>query len=184
MDADHGHIRATHDRCTRLNCWTCELFICTVCGGFEGSLTSQCPGVKVSDEHLQLVYKANLDFRRDRGWYARERENWEKPVAPEFGLLVEQAILELNRTREEEEILSHHTGGTLLVKDYQTHPQTLAVLVNLAQRTRRAKKDLRRVRRTYFGENRDRVIEIASARENEAWNALQAAKAVLNRREA
>lgn len=39
------------------------LFSCTRCGGFEGTLPSQCPGEKMTSEQETGVYAGRLDFR-------------------------------------------------------------------------------------------------------------------------
>lgn len=47
-----GHARETHTNCHRNTCMVCDLFICSVCHGCEGSLLPVCPGVKLSmDTH-------------------------------------------------------------------------------------------------------------------------------------
>ena len=36
---------------------------CSVCGGFEGSLLSFCPGYKLNEETLDAIYRGNvIDF--------------------------------------------------------------------------------------------------------------------------
>jgi hypothetical protein len=51
-------------------CQFCDggLFSCTVCGGFEGSLTTDCPGIKVDKKKLDEVYSGDIDYREGRGW--------------------------------------------------------------------------------------------------------------------
>lgn len=39
------------------------LFACTRCDGFEGSLPSECPGVKMNAAQQHAVYAGELDFR-------------------------------------------------------------------------------------------------------------------------
>lgn len=59
--------------CTREHCYPCQfceggLFACTVCGGFEGTLTTDCCGRKLTSEEKDRIYHAaNLDFR-DGEW--------------------------------------------------------------------------------------------------------------------
>lgn len=57
-------------KCNAPYCQFCDggLFACTVCGGFEGTLTTYCPGEKVDDERLNEVYAGRLDYRDGRGW--------------------------------------------------------------------------------------------------------------------
>ena len=51
-------------------CQFCDggLFACTICGGFEGTLTTDCFNEKVDDEKLEEVYAGKLDYRENRGW--------------------------------------------------------------------------------------------------------------------
>lgn len=53
-----------------LGCMFCDggLFSCTVCGGFEGSLPTDCPGVLMTQVQNDLVYEGKIDFRAGRGW--------------------------------------------------------------------------------------------------------------------
>jgi hypothetical protein len=50
-------------------CMFCDggLGLCTVCGGAEGSLTTECMGGPVDYFTLQKVYQTNLDFING-GW--------------------------------------------------------------------------------------------------------------------
>lgn len=59
------HIYEKHDACEVQNCPICDggLLHCTVCGGFEGSLTTDCCGRKITVEEVDRIYKLqNLDF--------------------------------------------------------------------------------------------------------------------------
>lgn len=53
-------------------CEHCCLAVCSVCGGAEGTLTTDCPGVKVSGERHEEVYETNLDYTDERGWHLAE----------------------------------------------------------------------------------------------------------------
>jgi hypothetical protein len=44
------------------------LFTCTVCGGFEDSLPTDCPLVKMTHEQQVDIHSGNLDYRDGRGW--------------------------------------------------------------------------------------------------------------------
>jgi hypothetical protein len=57
-------------KCNHPYCQFCEgsLFDCTVCGGFEGSLPTDCPGMRMTDEERDQVYAGHIDYREDRGW--------------------------------------------------------------------------------------------------------------------
>lgn len=57
------HVRVEH--CGNPNCdgcAICNLFLCAVCGGAEGSLTTECPGIKIDEEQADAVYAGKLDF--------------------------------------------------------------------------------------------------------------------------
>jgi hypothetical protein len=51
------------------SCWICDggLGVCTVCGGAEGSLTIECPGVQMTAEQDEKVYAGAIDFK-DGHW--------------------------------------------------------------------------------------------------------------------
>jgi hypothetical protein len=53
-------------------CMFCDggLFACTVCNGVEGSLATDCPGVKMTEDQSNAVYAGTLDYREGRGWVA------------------------------------------------------------------------------------------------------------------
>jgi hypothetical protein len=61
--------------------------VCSVCGAWEGSLTTDCPGAGVAERRKE-VYETNLDFTDERGWYLgvdRHREpRFEKPAAEPY----------------------------------------------------------------------------------------------------
>jgi hypothetical protein len=44
------------------------LFSCTVCDGFEGTLPTDCPGTRMTQEQSDATYDGNLDYREGRGW--------------------------------------------------------------------------------------------------------------------
>ena len=75
----NGHVRATcNPPCDEMKgCNACNLYICRVCGGAEGTLPTECPGTKMLEEHAQLVYTSTLDFRGGQ-WMRRSYERWEK----------------------------------------------------------------------------------------------------------
>ena len=60
------HQYATCDGCER-GCALCEggLALCTVCGGSEGTLTSECSGQRLTGEEEDAVYAGTLDYRQD-----------------------------------------------------------------------------------------------------------------------
>jgi hypothetical protein len=53
-------------------CEHCCLAVCSVCGGAEGTLTTDCPGVKVGAERQEEIYETNLDYTDERGWHLAE----------------------------------------------------------------------------------------------------------------
>jgi hypothetical protein len=57
------------------NCLFCDcgLKLCTVCGLAEGSLTSECPGVKVDYELANKCYNGTADYFDD-AWRIEETE--------------------------------------------------------------------------------------------------------------
>ena len=53
-------------------CLHCTLSVCQVCGAYEGSLTTDCPGEGVDFDRQQEVYTTNLDYTKARGWHQGE----------------------------------------------------------------------------------------------------------------
>lgn len=49
-----------------------RLYVCTVCGGGEGTLTTDCPGTRITNDRLQEVFETNLDYTDARGWHLAE----------------------------------------------------------------------------------------------------------------
>ena len=51
-------------------CMFCNggLFFCTVCNGFEGTLPTDCPGIRMTEKQADDVYAGKIDYREDRGW--------------------------------------------------------------------------------------------------------------------
>lgn len=67
------------------SCEHCTLAVCSVCGGGEGSLTSDCPGVKIDADRQQEIYETQLDYTDDRGWHlstSRRSPRFEHTVVP------------------------------------------------------------------------------------------------------
>lgn len=70
-----AHTRAAHapDKdCGPYGCNVCNLFICSVCGGVEGSLATECPGVRLTLEQQDEIYAGILDFKNG-GWLRKEK---------------------------------------------------------------------------------------------------------------
>lgn len=63
------HTYENHQNCEHHHCPICEggLALCTVCGGLEGGLTSECCGRVLTSEECDDVYAGKIDFR-DGNW--------------------------------------------------------------------------------------------------------------------
>lgn len=74
----------TYYKCERRDCYPCQfceggLSWCVVCNGFEGSLTTDCCGRKITDEEEDRIYKqGTLDFKAGQ---------WVSPDHPEGDLV-------------------------------------------------------------------------------------------------
>jgi len=66
----------TSKRCT---CEHCNLAVCSVCGGWEGSLTTDCPGEKIRPERLEEILETSLDFTDARGWHLAKATERREP---------------------------------------------------------------------------------------------------------
>lgn len=64
------HVAVVHSTCTDTSCPICEggLFLCSVCGGSEGSLLPSCPGRQLTYEEDQENYR---HFCADTGPFAK-----------------------------------------------------------------------------------------------------------------
>lgn len=52
------------------NCYGCHLAVCSVCGCYEGSLTTECPGEKVSMDKQDEIYRnPGIDYTTEKGWH-------------------------------------------------------------------------------------------------------------------
>lgn len=60
-------------------CEHCCLDVCSICGAWEGSLTTDCPDESVSHDRRQEVYETNLDYTDERGWYMMPPGDSERP---------------------------------------------------------------------------------------------------------
>jgi len=52
-------------------CKHCTLCVCKICGCYEGSLTTDCAGVKVDFDQQEKIYREGLDFSDEKGWHTR-----------------------------------------------------------------------------------------------------------------
>jgi hypothetical protein len=60
---EHTQYKCT---CNHPGCMFCDggLFHCTVCNGFEGTLTTECCGRKLTEEEEHRIYnEGNLDYK-------------------------------------------------------------------------------------------------------------------------
>lgn len=67
--AEHSYFEC---KCGKPYCRFCDggLGYCTVCNGFEGTLTTHCPGRKLTEEEEIMIYNLGiLDFRNGRWVY-------------------------------------------------------------------------------------------------------------------
>lgn len=57
---DHDHSKEEY----HLGCAICDggLALCKVCGGAEGCLPSECPGLAMTTEQIDQVYAGEIDF--------------------------------------------------------------------------------------------------------------------------
>lgn len=63
-------------------CWGCTLGVCEVCGLFEGSLTTHCPGVPSQAEWGDKVYEERWDYKD--GKWLQHPEGARFQARPEF----------------------------------------------------------------------------------------------------
>lgn len=59
------HVKVVHTDCQQQDCMICDggLFLCAVCGGFEGALLPECPGRELSVEEHQENYRRYCEER-------------------------------------------------------------------------------------------------------------------------
>jgi hypothetical protein len=61
-------------KCNKFGCQFCDggLGLCTVCDGAEGTLTTECPGRKITKEEAAKIYNwKSLDFK-DGQWVEKQ----------------------------------------------------------------------------------------------------------------
>lgn len=63
------------------SCQHCTLCVCKICNCYEGSLTTDCPGVNVDFDKQEQIYKNGLDFSDAHGWHTREEKEKGWPEA-------------------------------------------------------------------------------------------------------
>lgn len=76
-------------------CFLCTLFVCKHCGLFEGSITTDCPGVESGDKGDD-IYAGKLDFRAGQ-WVPEKNptnQSWERYAQKEAAK--REAVLDEN----------------------------------------------------------------------------------------
>ncbi len=65
-----GHLWAHCESKECTGCFLCTggLAFCRRCGGAEGSLPTDCPGVRMRQQQEDEVYAGTMDYRRAEGW--------------------------------------------------------------------------------------------------------------------
>lgn len=63
------HTKLVHTDCSIPHCAICDggLFVCTVCGGAEGTLTTDCCGGKIGPNLADMIYAGQIDYK-DGKW--------------------------------------------------------------------------------------------------------------------
>lgn len=70
QEVKHQYLTPKECKCRKdWHCMVCDggLGLCTVCGCFEGSLATECPGVGCYVEYGGLIYNGSIDYR-DGAW--------------------------------------------------------------------------------------------------------------------
>lgn len=69
-----AHLYEVHEKCEKAHCLICDggLAVCTVCGGAEGTLTTECPEYPLTRVQQQEVYAGRADFIGG-GWELTDR---------------------------------------------------------------------------------------------------------------
>ena len=62
----------------RGECMECQLAVCKVCGGAEGSLTTDCCGEKCSTKELEEIYNDGLNYTDELGWHQDNTAIWHR----------------------------------------------------------------------------------------------------------
>lgn len=65
-DIESGHIFEYHSECDDMTCYVCNLSVCMVCGAYEGGLSTECCGKRLSMDEVDRIYNGEVDFRYGR----------------------------------------------------------------------------------------------------------------------
>lgn len=92
-ERDDGHIAVTHTGCTQPYCSIREggLFLCSQCGSTEGATTSECPGERMTEAQIDLVYAGKIDFRGGK---------WVEECSPHTPVAYRDRSLHLRASRD------------------------------------------------------------------------------------
>lgn len=76
-DAIRAHVGEVHGDCKVHGCMVCRggLFVCTICNCAEGTLPTECPGVRVPPRVQTLIFKGVVNYRGGAWVSARRRAN-------------------------------------------------------------------------------------------------------------
>jgi len=69
-------------RCESEWCKACPggLSLCQVCGGAEGTLPTDCPGVKMDEDTSNAVWSSRLDYVYGIGWVTPAHPQWRRYI--------------------------------------------------------------------------------------------------------
>lgn len=65
-DEKSGHIFTYHNECDKDHCNICNLSVCLACGTYEGGLTTECCGKRLTMDEADDIYNGVRDFRYGR----------------------------------------------------------------------------------------------------------------------
>lgn len=73
-----GHLRLKHldgAECGEsVSCRTCNLFVCAICLGVEGSLPIECPLRELTEQEQSDIYAGKINYAHARWWVAWKQE--------------------------------------------------------------------------------------------------------------
>lgn len=73
----NNHIPVVHDNCRNIHCNICEggLFSCSICGGTEVTLPTECPGGRMTADEQDGVGAGQMDFKKGHWWLTKKGKN-------------------------------------------------------------------------------------------------------------
>lgn len=86
------HKCVQHTGCQKERCPVCEGGLCTceVCGGSEGELPKECPGVAMTEEQRDAVMAGHIDFRGGV-WTSLHHHTGGQPMFAASGMMLDEA---------------------------------------------------------------------------------------------